>query len=68
MHHADDGVIPVDEAPEVLQMLKEPEGDRLFGGVCWHADVTFESPPAICLRFTRSNFRLLGAIRSLPVR
>ncbi|MGB1859849.1 MAG: TauD/TfdA dioxygenase family protein [Arenicellales bacterium] len=44
VHHADDGVIPVDEAPEVLQMLKEPEGDRLFGGVCWHADVTFRKP------------------------
>ena len=25
-------------------MLKEPDGERLFGGVCWHADVTFRKP------------------------
>ena len=44
VHHADEGVIPVKDVPEVLQMLKEPDGERLFGGVCWHADVTFRKP------------------------
>lgn len=44
VHHADEGVIPVEGAPEVLQMLKEVDGDRLFGGACWHADVTFRKP------------------------
>lgn len=45
-HHAEDGVIRCDEAPEVLQMLKEPDGARLFGGADWHADVTFRNPAA----------------------
>ena len=44
VHHADEGVIPVEGVREVLQMLKEPDGERLFGGVCWHADVTFRKP------------------------
>ena len=44
LHHVDDGVIFVDAVPEVLQMLKEPDGDRLFGGGAWHADVTFRKP------------------------
>ena len=44
VHHADEGVISVEGVPEVLQMLKEPDSDRLFGGVCWHADATFRNP------------------------
>ena len=43
-HHADEGVMFVDGSPEVLQMVKEPDGTRLFGGTCWHADVTFRKP------------------------
>ena len=43
-HHKDVGVLPVEDVPEVLQMLKEPEGKRLFGGSDWHADVTFRDP------------------------
>ena len=44
LHHADEGVLPVDGVPEVLQMRKEPDGLRLFGGSDWHADVTFRNP------------------------
>ena len=44
VHHDDEGVIRADGVPEVLQMRKEPDGLRLFGGECWHADVTFEKP------------------------
>ena len=43
-HHADDGVIYHNGMPEVLEMKKEPDGVRLFGGSDWHADVTFRSP------------------------
>ena len=43
-HHADEGVIRAEGVPEVLEMRKEPEGDRLFGGSDWHADVTFRKP------------------------
>ncbi|MFT5219287.1 MAG: taurine dioxygenase [Planctomycetota bacterium] len=43
-HHADEGVIHVDGIPEVLEMRKEAEGNRLFGGSDWHADVTFRKP------------------------
>ena len=43
-HHADDGVIYHRGMPEVLEMKKEPDGVRLFGGSDWHADVTFRSP------------------------
>ena len=44
MHHQDEGVLYVDGVPEVLEMRKEPEGSRLFGGSDWHADVTFRRP------------------------
>lgn len=44
LHHADDGVIHAEGIPEVLEMRKEPDGTRLFGGGDWHADVTFRSP------------------------
>lgn len=44
LHHADEGVLHCEGVPEVLQMLKEPDGDRLFGGGDWHADVTFRKP------------------------
>jgi taurine dioxygenase len=43
-HHADEGVIFADGVPEVLEMRKEPNGARLFGGSDWHADVTFRKP------------------------
>jgi len=43
-HHDDEGVIRAEGVPEVLQMLKEPGGERLFGGGDWHADVTFRKP------------------------
>ncbi len=44
IHHDDDGVIHADGFPEVLEMRKEPDGTRLFGGASWHADVTFTKP------------------------
>ena len=40
-HHADEGVIHAQGLPEVLEMRKEADGARLFGGSDWHADVTF---------------------------
>lgn len=45
-HHSDEGVLRDSDVPEVLQMLKEPDGTRLFGGSDWHADVTFRRPGA----------------------
>ena len=45
-HHDDVGVLRHPEAPEVLEMRKEPDGTRLFGGSDWHADVTFRAPGA----------------------
>ena len=44
LHHSDEGVLPAEGLPEVLQMRKEPDGARLFGGSDWHADVTFRKP------------------------
>jgi len=44
LHHADEGVRFVENVPEVLEMRKEPEAARLFGGSDWHADVTFRKP------------------------
>ena len=44
MHHADEGVIYSDDSGKVLDMVKEPDGARLFGGSDWHADVTFRNP------------------------
>lgn len=44
LHHEDEGVLFVEGVPEVLEMRKEPEGARLFGGSDWHADVTFRNP------------------------
>ena len=45
-HHADEGVLRVPGVPEVLEMRKEADGKRLFGGGDWHADVTFRKPAA----------------------
>lgn len=44
LHHPDDGVVFVDGLPQVLELRKEPDGARLFGGDGWHADVTFLDP------------------------
>ncbi len=44
LHHDDEGVIRAEGVPEVLEMRKEPDGERLFGGSDWHADVTFRKP------------------------
>ncbi len=46
LHHEDEGVLYVDGVPEVLEMRKEADGERLFGGSDWHADVTFRRPAA----------------------
>lgn len=43
-HHPDEGVIYAEGVPEVLEMRKEPEEGRMFGGSDWHADVTFKKP------------------------
>lgn len=34
----------VAEAPEVIELRKEPDGDRLFGGEGWHGDLTWLNP------------------------
>jgi taurine dioxygenase len=44
LHHDDTGVIRAENVPQVLEMRKEPSGERLFGGSDWHADVTFRKP------------------------
>ncbi len=44
IHHPDDGVVFVPDLPQVLELRKEPEGVRLFGGDGWHADATFLNP------------------------
>lgn len=44
IHHPDDGVVFVPNLPQVLELRKEPDGARLFGGDGWHADVTFLDP------------------------
>ena len=44
IHHEDEAVIHADGLDEVLEMRKEPDGNRLFGGSDWHADVTFRNP------------------------
>ncbi len=47
LHHKDEGVIHSEGVPEVLEMVKEATGNRLFGGSDWHADVTFRNPGAL---------------------
>jgi len=44
VHHADEGVLHADGLAEVLEMRKEADGTRLFGGSNWHADITFRKP------------------------
>ena len=44
VHHDDEGVLTADGFADVLEMRKEPDGDRLFGDGGWHADVTFRKP------------------------
>jgi len=46
LHHADEGVIFADGLAEVLEMRKEADGTRLFGGSDWHTDVSFRKPAA----------------------
>ena len=43
-HHADQGVLYAEGLKTVLEMRKEPQDERLFGGSDWHADVTFRKP------------------------
>jgi taurine dioxygenase len=43
-HHADEGVVYADGLPEALEMRKEPDDTRPFGGSAWHADVSFRRP------------------------
>ena len=43
-HHADEGVLYAQGTKTVLEMRKEPDDERLFGGSDWHADVTFRKP------------------------
>ena len=47
VHHEDEGVIFSDGVPEVLEMVKDANGERLFGGSDWHADVTFRKPEGL---------------------
>ncbi|MEM7195532.1 MAG: TauD/TfdA family dioxygenase [Pseudomonadota bacterium] len=54
LHHADEGVLYANENKTVLEMRKEPDGTRLFGGSDWHADVTFRRPEAY-LSFLRAE-------------
>lgn len=42
-HHDDEGIRAAG-VPEVLLLLKEPGGERLFGGGDWHADAAFRKP------------------------
>ena len=44
VHHDDEGVLTADGFADVLEMRKEPDGDRLFGDGGSHADVTFRKP------------------------
>ena len=44
VHHHADGVLPAVGLAEVLEIRKEPDGDQLFGGGGWHADVTYRKP------------------------
>tara|TARA_B100000676_G_scaffold306466_1_gene362755 strand:- start:2552 stop:3367 length:816 start_codon:yes stop_codon:yes gene_type:complete len=44
LHHPDDGVIFADGMPEVLELRRSANGEDLFGGGGWHADVTFLKP------------------------
>ena len=46
IHHHDEAVLPADGLKEVLEMRKEPDDTRMFGGSDWHADVTFRRPAA----------------------
>ena len=34
----------LEDCPEVLQILREPEDQYMFGGECWHADVSWMKP------------------------
>jgi taurine dioxygenase len=36
----------IDDHPEILRVIKEPEEFETFGGEYWHADITFMNPPA----------------------
>ena len=43
-HHVAENVIFSPGVPEVLEVVKEMDGERLFGDSDWHADVTFTNP------------------------
>lgn len=44
LHHADEGVLFADGLTEVLEMRKEADGERLFGGEDWYTDISFRNP------------------------
>lgn len=59
-HHEDEAVIHADGLEEVLEMRKEPDGNRLFGGSDWHADVTFRNPAGYVSALQSKILPLLG--------
>ena len=60
LHHADEGVIFAEGFDDVLEMRKEPDGNRLFGGSEWHADVTFRNPAGLYSALSAQVLPIIG--------